>query len=181
MKTQELDKILFSKVASEEAAVSCRNEFCQRLSALGFGSCTFDYNSPRIPHPSEPESFIELSIQTCYFQKDNQFNGFFEATVKHKVPHEHTEACEWGWNSDCPESDVISRFAEGWEIHYYIFELLKFELKEAQKQYGQSQAMVDSLPSLEALGKMRRRIEDRLRKDPRSVLLLAPQFGITIE
>lgn len=163
------------KVAQTEQ-VQARNEFAKRLEALGFNvycDITVDY-PPCADYPQEEGKFISISLQSCYASQGNEFLGYFNLEVIWKTPHHCDDTCR-----NCREEwDVHREPARIEEVLYAIRKKLmdRLQYEEAEQEFDQR--LAKSLPTAEEIAKIRRKVEDELRKNPKNILPVAKLLDI---
>lgn len=175
-----MEELFFKAAANDKAAVTTRNQVAKKLAALGLE----DYRGfeARKAHPHEEGKTIYFHVGPSYFTEGNTYEGNFwtsiqwlETCASSIDPDRDCEGCN---DKEC--NPYKSRAAEAWEIHYLVFEVMKAKMEEAKSRFHEANQILATLPDPEKVAKIRRRLEDRLRKDPGLAIMLAQQVGIDL-
>jgi hypothetical protein len=148
LEKKELVEIKALLDASLAGQARARWEFERRLYALGFEEA---YLELQLPYEDK-----KLIINVSYEE------GRFEVEIY--------------WNES--EDDYCSRPATAEEVILALREYLLSELESAEKEIQRDWELAKSLPTEEELAKVRRRIEDYLRKNPREIPAVAKLLKI---
>ena len=170
-------KNLTAKIAEANVVeLETRNNFCQGLVSLGLQTNKF-CRGPNFVcnHPSEDGKTVYFSASDCYFDTNNKILGYFEMVVKWEEPHFHDENC-WNCNS---ETDTFSRPATAAEIEHLVAEWVRHDLANLEERIRLAREL-PPIPTVDS-GRVRRRLEDRIRKDPTLAIAMAQAVGISLE
>jgi len=122
-------------------------------------------------HPSEEGKFVFISFSSNYTNEDNSFDASFNVDVRWETPHECNDECD-EWNCD-RETDYHDRPATLDEVIGALKIDLKKQLSKKEAELTHIWQLAKSLPTEEELTKIRRRVEDHLRKHPRDIPAVA--------
>jgi hypothetical protein len=145
--------------AAQNGQLKWRKEFAKSLSALGYSL----YHEHRFPHPKNEGEFVVIHIQDCFGNETSKYNGYFCVDIM--GPHICDEEC--GYNCD-REEDILRR-ASAEEVSQVLATDLSQSLGYEKSEEQRDAELAKSLPTEEDLAKMRRRIEDYLRKNPKDI------------
>jgi hypothetical protein len=154
--------------AARAGQLSARNEFARRLNALGFDSL----NNLVFPHPSFEEGRkIRISVSCFYGGSNASLDLRFLIEACKEVPHVCDEDCD----RDCEQTiDLVERQpATAREVVAALAKSLENTLGDEEAEEIRDWELAKSLPTEEELAKVRRQIEDRLRKNPREIPAVA--------
>jgi hypothetical protein len=160
--------------AAKAGQLHARNEFAKRLRTLGF----YIDSENIFPHPSYEEGMeVRICMQSCYGYTPNEYYGYFYVETRKRVPHEHDDDC---YRCNCEQEwDFVDvRPATSREVIAVLAKVLENRLTENQEEEIRNWELAKGLPTEEDLAKIRRQVEDYLRKNPKEIPAVAKLLKI---
>lgn len=167
---EELAKLKSSIEEAQRGQFEARKEFALKFAALGYSL----YREYRFPHPTEERETVYIHIQDCMGNPENTFNGFFHAEIQWSISCQEY-GCE---DFDCDGEHIATRPATAEEIVGVLRKDLLAWAEAEWKEKERNDTLAEALPNEEVLAKIRRKVEDVIRKDKKKIIPIAKLLDI---
>ena len=167
---EELLVLKGSIEAAQQGQLAARKEFATKFAGLGYSL----YSAHKFPHPSEEGKFVYIWIQDCMNDPKSTFDGFFYVEVKWYISCEEAGCEEY----HCDDAHTASRPATAEEVIGALKKDLMDQAETEWKEVERDNTLAAALPSEEELAKIRRQVEDAIRKDKKMILPIAKLLDV---
>lgn len=182
-KDLSIDEIAATIAAKKTASVIPQNQLADKLRLLGYH---VGYDELRFPYPFEfvddghnvdnsYDKEVVIRIGSYCGGNNSHYDPNFSIEVHWKESHRHDDDCDH--NCDI-EYEEYRRDATVDEMISAIRNDLMSQFGVAQSEFERSYQLAISLPTEEEIAKMRRRVEEEIRKDHKKILPVAKLLGL---